>query len=114
MNNKNKLSTIIWAILLSISAAALTWMALDSWMYANPDPKPMQVTDKYEAKGKCYIQTWIEVTPEEYIGLDIGDEKNEPEESGFGAIYECPYCKYEVEFEPTNYCPNCGAKMRLE
>ena len=37
---------------------------------------------------------------------------NEPEESGFGAIYECPYCKYEVEFEPTNYCPNCGAKMK--
>jgi len=39
---------------------------------------------------------------------------NEPIESGFGTIFECPYCKYEVEFEPTNYCPNCGAKMRLE
>ena len=37
---------------------------------------------------------------------------NEPIESGFGTIFECPYCKYEVNFEPTNYCPNCGAKMK--
>ena len=39
---------------------------------------------------------------------------NEPEESGYGTIYECPYCKYEVEFVQTNYCPNCGADMRGE
>lgn len=74
---KERVKTIIWAAFISISVAAITWMALDAWMYAMPDPKPMQVTDKYEAKGKCYIQTWIEVTPEEYIGLDIGDEYEE-------------------------------------
>lgn len=39
---------------------------------------------------------------------------NEPEESGFGTIYECPCCKYEVDCVPTNYCPNCGADMRGE
>lgn len=37
-----------------------------------------RVTPEVEAKdeigGRCYVQTWIEVSPEKYIGLDIGDE----------------------------------------
>lgn len=37
-------------------------------------PKPYYVTDKAEFENRCYIQTWIEVEPEEYIGLDVGDE----------------------------------------
>ena len=75
MKNKlHKIIWIIWVILLGISAAAMTWMACDAWKYADPDPKSMQIVDKYEAEGKCYIQTWIEITPEEYIGYDIGDE----------------------------------------
>ena len=74
---KEKVKTIIWAALISISVAAIIWMILDSWHYANPDPKTMQIVDKYEADGKCYIQTWIEITPEEYIGYDIGDEYKE-------------------------------------
>ena len=40
-------------------------------------PEARQIVDKYEADGKCYIQTWIEITPEEYIGYDIGDEYKE-------------------------------------
>ena len=39
---------------------------------------------------------------------------DEPGESGLGTIYKCPYCKYKVEFVPTNFCPNCGADMRGE
>lgn len=74
---KERVKTIIWAALISISVAAITWMTLDAWMYAMPNPKSMQVTDKYEMDGKCYIQTWIEITPEEYIGYDIGDEYKE-------------------------------------
>lgn len=35
---------------------------------------PLEVVDKCEVDGKCYVETWIEVTPEDYIGLDIGDE----------------------------------------
>ena len=76
-STKERVKTIIWAALISISVAAITWMILDSWYYANPDPKAMQIVDKYEADGKCYIQTWIEITPEEYIGYDIGDEYKE-------------------------------------
>ena len=37
-------------------------------------PRPYQVTDKNEFGGRCYVQTWIEVTPEDYIGLEVGDE----------------------------------------
>ena len=74
---KERVKTIICAALISISVAAITWMILDSWHYANPDPKAMQIVDKYEADGKCYIQTCIEITPEEYIGYDIGDEYKE-------------------------------------
>ena len=41
--------------------------------------KPQQdlkygITDKYELQGKLYINIQIEVSPEEYIGYDIGDE----------------------------------------
>ena len=38
------------------------------------DTTVVEVLEKYEYGGKCYIETWIEVTPKEYIGLDIGDD----------------------------------------
>ena len=37
-------------------------------------PAPWEISGKCEVDGKCYVQVWHEVTPEEYIGLDIGDE----------------------------------------
>ena len=37
-------------------------------------PAPGEISGKCEVDGKCYVQVWHEVTPEEYIGLDIGDE----------------------------------------
>lgn len=36
--------------------------------------EPFEVWNKAEKDGRCFVQVWIEVTPEEYIGLDIGDE----------------------------------------
>lgn len=55
---------------LAICAIALTNVFLS---------KPQQdlkygITDKYELQGKLYIDIQIEVSPEEYIGYDIGDE----------------------------------------
>ena len=35
-----------------------------------------------------------------------------PSEKGLGVVYECPFCEYEVDCVPTNFCPNCGADMR--
>ena len=37
-------------------------------------PTPHQVTAKSKVNGKCYVQIWVEVSPEDYIGLDVGDE----------------------------------------
>lgn len=38
-------------------------------------PTPYQIDEKYESRyGRCYVHIWVEVTPEEYIGLDVGDE----------------------------------------
>ena len=35
-----------------------------------------------------------------------------PEEEGFGAVFQCPRCSCEVDCVPTNFCPNCGARMK--
>ena len=56
----------------------------------------------------CYIKTMptIEARPKGKWTART------PSDSGLGAVYECPYCKYEVDCVPTNFCPNCGADMR--
>lgn len=68
MNLKNFI--IIWIMFMSV---ALLGLALGRWTVAE-EPNPLHVTGKSEVDGKCYVQTWVEVTPEEYIGLDVGDE----------------------------------------
>lgn len=35
-----------------------------------------------------------------------------PPSTSHGTIYTCPFCGHEEEFEPTNYCPVCGEKMK--
>lgn len=32
------------------------------------------IVDKYEHDGKCYVEIVVEISPEEYIGYDVGDE----------------------------------------
>ena len=34
------------------------------------------------------------------------------EKSKFEHRYNCPVCNYRLLGIPTNYCPNCGAKMK--
>ena len=38
------------------------------------EPTTYPIVDKYEHGGKCYLAIEIEISPEEYIGLDVGDE----------------------------------------
>lgn len=38
------------------------------------EPTAYPIVDKYEHDGKCYLAIEIEISPEEYIGYDIGDE----------------------------------------
>ena len=33
---------------------------------------------------------------------------------GLGNVFECSVCGEEVNCEPCNFCPNCGADMRGE
>ena len=32
-------------------------------------------------------------------------------ECNYGLTFECSECKYTTEYNLTDYCPNCGAKM---
>ena len=45
-----------------------------SYIYNKTDPYTSIVNDKYENDGHHYISIEKEVTPEEYIGYDIGDD----------------------------------------
>lgn len=41
---------------------------------ADPEPKTGQVVEKFMAGDTHFLQLTIAVSPEEYIGYDIGDE----------------------------------------
>lgn len=32
------------------------------------------IVNKYEEDGKCFVEVQIEISPEKYIGYDIGDD----------------------------------------
>lgn len=38
------------------------------------EPTTYPIVDKYEHNGKCYVEIVVEISPEEYIGYDVGDE----------------------------------------
>ena len=38
------------------------------------DPQMYEVIEKFINDGRFYIETVIEVEPEDYIGLEVGDE----------------------------------------
>lgn len=72
MNVKNLL--VIWLVFMGLF---LGGFALGRYTEPEQTPRPLQVTDKYEAEdGRCFVETWVEVSVEDYIGLDIGDEFN--------------------------------------
>ena len=67
---KNKASQIVALVCLFL----VVLIVLVTCKTAEPTPEPSQVEAKYERDGRCFVEIWVEVTPEEYIGLDIGDE----------------------------------------
>lgn len=54
-------------ILLAIALMTLT-------ACSKSEPTTYPIVDKYEHGGKCYLAIEVEISPEEYIGYDIGDE----------------------------------------
>ena len=67
---KNKASAFVSVICFII----LSLIILATCAAQEPTPEPSQVEAKFERDGRCFVEIWVEVTPEEYIGLDIGDE----------------------------------------
>ena len=67
---KNKTSAIVSLVCLFL----VVLIVLATCKAAEPTPEPSQVEAKYERDGRCFVEIWVEVTPEEYIGLDVGDE----------------------------------------
>ena len=67
---KNKASALVAAICFVITALII----FATCAAEERVPIPSQVEDKFERDGRCFVEIWVEVTPEEYIGLDIGDE----------------------------------------
>lgn len=61
----------LWVMLICLF---LTFAIVISVSVTHRAEKTYQVIDKYESENKCYVIVPIEVTPEEYIGYDIGDE----------------------------------------
>lgn len=51
---------------------AIALMILTACTQSEPTAYP--IVDKYEHDGKCYVEIVVEITPEEYIGYDVGDE----------------------------------------
>lgn len=74
MNDNKRTLALIFATASIILASFSSGIVFG--MVTSPEPIPVagQVNDKCENGGRCYVQTWVEVTPEDYIGLDIGDE----------------------------------------
>ena len=63
------------------------------------------------------VRTLREITAADVVEVKHGKWVNERElAGGFRSIwgYDCSVCGHTVENYPTNYCPNCGAKMDLK
>ena len=67
---KQKHLAIITIILFVSTLALLIYILFFNKTQLNEYP----IVNKYEIDGKQFIDVQIEITPEEYIGLDIGDE----------------------------------------
>ena len=67
---KQKHLAIITIILFVTTLALLIFILF----FNNDQFNEYPIVDKYEIDGKTYIDVQIEITPDEYIGLDIGDD----------------------------------------
>lgn len=85
--------------------------ALTAFLEENHDDGEWLV-NQYNADWIC---SWIESQPAADVEpVKHGKWVNERElAGGFRSIwgYDCSVCGHTVENYPTNYCPNCGARM---
>ena len=74
MNDYKRTLALIFVTVSLILASFCSGIVFGRVTSTEPTPVEGQVNDKCEVDGRCYVQTWIEVSVEDYIGLEVGDE----------------------------------------
>ena len=74
MNDYKRTLALIFATASIILASLSSGIVFGRATAPEPIPVSGQVNDKCEVDGRCYVQTWVEVSVEDYIGLEAGDE----------------------------------------
>lgn len=72
----------VWLAALTISLAlTLVWETVISYTREAPETIPPNgVVGKYEQDDRYYLKLIVEVTPDEYITYDVGDEYGREQE----------------------------------
>ena len=71
----NKKDFLILCISSTILVATMLFGAIHFCKLQNSQElQTYTIVDKHEAGERCFVEVQIEVSPEEYIGYEIGDE----------------------------------------
>lgn len=70
MNKKFWKAYILYVVVL----LAILFAALHFLSQSEESQTVWRIVNKYEKDGKCFVEVQIEISPEEYIGYDIGDD----------------------------------------
>ena len=62
----------------------------------------------YWAVSIAQIHNAPTIEPQRKMGKWI---EHNPHKWGLGIVFECSECGKKIDCEPSNFCPNCGAKM---
>lgn len=65
----------------------------------------------YWAVSIVQIHNAPTIEPERKKGKWI---EHNPHKWGLGIVFECSECGEKIDCEPSNFCPNCGARMEGE
>lgn len=71
MNDRMIIFWLTWILSIAVFFAGIV---IGRGSVPEIEPAIGQVNDKCEVEGRCYVQTWVEVSVEDYIGLEVGDE----------------------------------------
>ena len=88
-------------------------MTLKEYLKENAVPYDLFSDLTEEEKSQSIIDVAIELRKMHYAPVKHGRWVQDAN-SKFEHRYNCSACDYRLIGEPTNYCPNCGAKMDLE
>ena len=82
-----------------------------SWTYDTDVPH--ECFDVYDTDGEKYCRGIVfSISDVRLPAADVAPVRHGHWiECNYGLTFECSECKYPTEYNLTDYCPNCGAKM---